>query len=100
MKMTEIFESIVSYIVLAKDARLLGIDIDKEASYKIKELANKLPARLIGPVFIVDGESVEQPNGEEMALFHSGQKLRAIKHYKERTGRSLMIAKHAIEQMP
>ena len=98
--MKDIFAQIVALIALAQDAVKLGLDLDREVSYKIKELANKLPARLIGPVFIVDGETVEQPNGEEMALFHSGEKLRAIKHYKERTGRSLMIAKHAIEKMP
>lgn len=96
--MNPIFANIVALLTLAQDAFKLGINLDKEIGYKVKELADKLPSKIVGPFFIVDGETVERPNTKEMDMFKQGEKLHAIKMYKERTGRSLMISKHAIEQ--
>lgn len=96
--MNEILSKIVLLIQLVKDADNLGINIESSVYPKIKQLAAKLPPQDFGETFIVDGLSVPRPNVEELAEFHKS-KLNAVKMYKERTGESLMIAKHALEKV-
>lgn len=102
--MKEILAQIAATILMDKAAAELGMDIHDVVCEQVKKLAAKLPNKQPGDYFTVElgpgraNERVPVPNDYEREQFSLGNKLEAVKAYKNRTGLSLLISKYAVEQ--